>query len=220
MPSLLEIFLGTRKPLRYARSLAYVTLRSLTTTLATLVLPSLDSKIDEDDTPSPPAKVRRKGPDSWHQKVQSLLNTSGALNLDEAVQTAQPEDNDWISEKSKSAQQGKRGTQLQYNENQAIAYVASRMPGCYAAVYNIMHELSARLPHFRPQSMLDFGSGPGTAVWAAQEIWDGAVHDVLAVESSPAMAALGQRIQEARQSSAEEASQHSQQKVECRRPAI
>jgi hypothetical protein len=66
-----------------------------------------------------PFQVRRKGPDSWHQKVQSLLNTSGALNLDEAVQTAQPEDNDWISEKSKSAQQGKRGTQLQYNENQA-----------------------------------------------------------------------------------------------------
>ncbi len=53
---------------------------------------------------------------------------------------------------------------------QAIAYVASRMPGCYAAIYNIMDELSVRLPLFRPRSMLDFGSGPGTAVWAAQEV--------------------------------------------------
>lgn len=53
---------------------------------------------------------------------------------------------------------------------QATAYVAARMPGCYAAIYNIMDELSVRLPSFHPQSMLDFGSGPGTAVWAAQEV--------------------------------------------------
>jgi ribosomal protein RSM22 (predicted rRNA methylase) len=53
---------------------------------------------------------------------------------------------------------------------QAAAYAASRMPGCYAAVLKVMEELHMRLPGFRPASMLDFGAGPGTAIWAAQKV--------------------------------------------------
>ena len=53
---------------------------------------------------------------------------------------------------------------------QAAAYMAARMPACYAAVYKVLEEVSARLPAFAPESMLDFGAGPGTAVWAAQEV--------------------------------------------------
>lgn len=53
---------------------------------------------------------------------------------------------------------------------QAAAYMAARMPACYAAVYNVVEEVSMRLPAFAPESMLDFGAGPGTAVWAAHEV--------------------------------------------------
>lgn len=57
---------------------------------------------------------------------------------------------------------------------QVAAYAAARMPGCYAAVARVLDELRLRLPDFAPASMLDFGAGPGTAVWAAREaclIW-------------------------------------------------
>ena len=53
---------------------------------------------------------------------------------------------------------------------QAAAYMAARMPACYAAVYKVLEELSMRLPAFAPESMLDFGAGPGTAIWAAHEV--------------------------------------------------
>ena len=53
---------------------------------------------------------------------------------------------------------------------QAAAYVASRMPGCYAAVLTVLQELRMRLPAFQPASLLDFGAGPGTAIWAAQQV--------------------------------------------------
>ncbi|BDA42580.1 probable methyltransferase-like protein 17, mitochondrial at N-terminal half [Coccomyxa sp. Obi] len=176
------------------------------------VLQPLNDLIGEIDAPSP-KKAQRKKQDMWDQKVQSLLNTSSMLNLEEAMQTAQPEVTEWPSQprRSTSSQQEKRSRQLQYDDNQATAYVAARMPGCYAAIYNIMDELSVRLPSFHPQSMLDFGSGPGTAVWAAQEIWHTSLYDVLAVEPSTAMAALGQRIQSARHSIAEDSAQGSQQ---------
>ena len=52
---------------------------------------------------------------------------------------------------------------------QVAAYAAARMPGCYAAVARVLDELRLRLPDFTPRSMLDFGAGPGTAIWAARE---------------------------------------------------
>ena len=52
---------------------------------------------------------------------------------------------------------------------QVAAYAAARMPGCYAAVARVFDELRQRLPDLAPRSMLDFGAGPGTAVWAARE---------------------------------------------------
>lgn len=57
-----------------------------------------------------------------------------------------------------------------YNESQALAYALSRLPGCYAASLRIFRELSVRLPDFQPKTLLDFGAGPGTAAWAAQEV--------------------------------------------------
>ena len=48
--------------------------------------------------------------------------------------------------------------------------MAARMPACYAAMYKVLEEVSMRLPTFTPQSMLDFGAGPGTAIWAAHEV--------------------------------------------------
>ncbi len=48
--------------------------------------------------------------------------------------------------------------------------MAARMPACYASVYKVLEEVSMRLPAFAPESMLDFGSGPGTAIWAAHEV--------------------------------------------------
>ena len=47
------------------------------------------------------------------------------------------------------------------------AYLTARLPATYAAVAYCLAELTDRHRQFAPQSMLDAGSGPGTAAWAA-----------------------------------------------------
>ena len=47
-----------------------------------------------------------------------------------------------------------------------------RLPitGCFAAALRIFEELRIRLPSLKPKRMLDFGSGMGTAIWAAHQV--------------------------------------------------
>ena len=47
------------------------------------------------------------------------------------------------------------------------AYLVARLPATYAAVAFCLAELAKRVPQFTPASLLDAGSGPGTAAWAA-----------------------------------------------------
>ena len=51
------------------------------------------------------------------------------------------------------------------------AYLVARLPATYAAVAFCLAELARRRPQFFPQSLLDAGSGPGTAAWAATGIY-------------------------------------------------
>lgn len=84
-----------------------------------------------------------------------------------------------------------------YDMPAALAYAAARMPACYAALSRALGEVAERRPGWRPASQLDFGAGPGTAVWAAQHVWRQAPLDALAVEPSGAMSWLGHEIQQA-----------------------
>lgn len=57
-----------------------------------------------------------------------------------------------------------------YDASQAHAYVLTRLPGCHAVARKVLGEIKGRLAGYKPKLMLDFGSGPGTAIWAAQEV--------------------------------------------------
>jgi len=84
--------------------------------------------------------------------------------------------------------QGKGPLRYEYNEKTTAAYVAARMPAIYGTNYRVLSEVSLRLPNFNPSHVLDFGSGPGTVLWALQEVWPGAVAHANLVEPSRAMA--------------------------------
>jgi ribosomal protein RSM22 (predicted rRNA methylase) len=53
------------------------------------------------------------------------------------------------------------------------AYLVARLPATYAAVAFCLAELARRRPQFSPRTLLDAGSGPGTAAWAATSIYSG-----------------------------------------------
>src|SRR5258708_39993337 len=52
------------------------------------------------------------------------------------------------------------------SEADALAYVLARPPATYAAVPARFNALCEITPAFPPNSLLDDGTGPGTATWA------------------------------------------------------
>ncbi len=57
------------------------------------------------------------------------------------------------------------------SETDALAYALARMPATYAAVTASLNALREITPDFAPESLLDVGAGPGTATWAAAEVF-------------------------------------------------
>lgn len=54
----------------------------------------------------------------------------------------------------------------------ALAYALARLPATYAACAAVLGEARAMAPGFAPRSLLDAGSGPGAASWAAAGAYD------------------------------------------------
>jgi ribosomal protein RSM22 (predicted rRNA methylase) len=64
------------------------------------------------------------------------------------------------------------------------AYVVTRFPATYAAVASVFSEIRQRMPAFQPASLLDLGAGPGTATWAAAEVFPSIQRATLVEQSS------------------------------------
>jgi ribosomal protein RSM22 (predicted rRNA methylase) len=73
------------------------------------------------------------------------------------------------------------------------AYLAARLPATYAAVRSSMGYVAEAAPDFSPTSLLDIGAGPGTALWAAADCWDG-IGKATMVEASEAVRSAGQAL--------------------------
>ncbi|RWR89383.1 methyltransferase-like protein 17, mitochondrial isoform X1 [Cinnamomum micranthum f. kanehirae] len=76
---------------------------------------------------------------------------------------------------------------LKYRDDETVAYVASRMPAVYSACHRVLREVRRRLPDFSPTRVLDFGSGPGTALWALREVWPRSLETANLIEPSKTM---------------------------------
>jgi ribosomal protein RSM22 (predicted rRNA methylase) len=79
------------------------------------------------------------------------------------------------------------------SEQDALAYLAVRLPATYAAVRASFAAIAQARPDFAPKTALDIGAGPGTALWAAADCWPD-LADVVLVEASPIFRACGERL--------------------------
>ncbi|KAF9586120.1 37S ribosomal protein S22 [Lunasporangiospora selenospora] len=61
---------------------------------------------------------------------------------------------------------------LSYGPRESVAYIAAIAPTTYSAITNVLHEVHQRVPDLNPKSFLDFGTGPGTGIWAANDVWN------------------------------------------------
>lgn len=72
----------------------------------------------------------------------------------------------------------------EYDEYASNLYMATRLAPNYACLKTIMNEIQAMDPAFEPNTVLDFGSGMGTTIWAVNETWPNTVREYLNVELS------------------------------------
>src|SRR5207237_4311515 len=73
------------------------------------------------------------------------------------------------------------------------AYLVTRLPATFAAVTTVLREARDRVPDFHPRSVLDLGAGPGTAAWAASEIFS-EIERVMLVERDQTTVATGRKL--------------------------
>ena len=78
----------------------------------------------------------------------------------------------------------------------ALSYAALLMPATYAQLDGALRATSQRSPTFSPTTLLDLGSGPGTAVWAAMERFS-TIQSVTTVERDIQLDVLAHRLHSA-----------------------
>ena len=75
----------------------------------------------------------------------------------------------------------------------ALAYLAVRLPATYAAARASFAAIKQARADFAPRTVLDIGGGPGTALWAAADCWPD-LADALLIEASPAFRKCGAEL--------------------------
>lgn len=78
------------------------------------------------------------------------------------------------------------------NELQRAAYILARMPATFQAVKRVLKEITNRTDESF-YSILDVGSGPGTAMWAVDDtLYD--ARNIILLEQDPNLISLGKRL--------------------------
>nr|KAJ3405411.1 Methyltransferase-like protein 17, mitochondrial [Polyrhizophydium stewartii] len=83
---------------------------------------------------------------------------------------------------------------LPFDQIMAPAYTAARMPILFGAADFVFRDIAKRLPGFQPKSILDFGTGPGTAIWAARKHFPASLHAAVGIDISAPMLEIAQRF--------------------------
>jgi ribosomal protein RSM22 (predicted rRNA methylase) len=75
----------------------------------------------------------------------------------------------------------------------ALGYLALRASSTYSQIYGALQSVRELNPNWKPESILDLGSGPGTAIWAAEELFP-SLNNAIAVERDKNFINSGQEI--------------------------
>lgn len=125
-----------------------------------------------------------KLPQNVEQSIESLLKES---NSSEWLKSAVS-----LSLKYR-AERVKQGITYIKDYSDALGYLALRTPSTYAQIYGALTAVKEVNPSWNPKTVLDIGSGPGTASWAATEIFS-SIKEITNVEQDKNFISIGKNI--------------------------
>lgn len=118
------------------------------------------------------------------------------MSLPEPLQAAVA---DWLGGRPGSLRPGSVALSATYRAGGSSAgidlasYLVARLPATFAAVDRVLLELARLRPDLAPESVLDVGSGPGTASWAAAGHWPD-LRNVTFLDNAPQFLELASRL--------------------------
>jgi len=74
-----------------------------------------------------------------------------------------------------------------------LAYLGMRVPATYAQILGALTAIEELVPSWKPKSLLDIGSGPGTAGWASMAVWPD-LSEIVALDQDRDLISLGKQI--------------------------
>jgi ribosomal protein RSM22 (predicted rRNA methylase) len=113
-------------------------------------------------------------------------------NKDEKFKTKDKEENiiDIEEKKLNNKKENVNPIKVEYKPAQCVAYLYTKMPYTYNVAKRVALEISRRFPDFKPNSVLDYGAGLGSSIWAAHDVFPSAQR-LAAVEPNRDMRKLG-----------------------------
>ena len=100
-----------------------------------------------------------------------------------------------LSERYRTQRTGQEQS-LARTPEEVLGYAALIFPAAYAQLSGAMSATRERVPSWQPTSMLDIGSGPGTALWAATAQWS-TLQKLVAWEREAAFIDFGRQLAQA-----------------------
>jgi ribosomal protein RSM22 (predicted rRNA methylase) len=79
------------------------------------------------------------------------------------------------------------------SRQEALAYLATRLPATMAAARSAMGEVASTWAGFQPGTQLDLGAGPGAAAWAAAHVWPH-ISKVVLIDGDERMLEVGRQL--------------------------
>ncbi|XP_076679794.1 ribosome assembly protein METTL17, mitochondrial isoform X1 [Andrena cerasifolii] len=73
---------------------------------------------------------------------------------------------------------------VQYDKYTSLSYLINRSVPEYSVLHKIFNEIKTNDANFTPKSLFDFGSGVGTAMWAASQFWYKSIKEYLCIDTS------------------------------------
>ena len=117
-------------------------------------------------------------------KVEKVLPVSNMMEQDEREFVMKKREEKFEREmKAKT----KTWRQIEYDEEESAVYCASRFPANYAVLRWVFTDLAKLDPNFSPKTLFDFGSGLGTTMHVANEIWPRKINEHMNVDLSKPM---------------------------------
>jgi ribosomal protein RSM22 (predicted rRNA methylase) len=130
--------------------------------------------------------------------IQTFANLPEHIEQAIATILNNQETNEWVTranalhERYQTRTKNRNNTYF-YDASDTLAYLGLRTPATYAQIYSALANLHDLIPTWKPKTILDIGSGPGTAIWAAHALWP-EITTAQAIEHNENLLSLGKQI--------------------------